>query len=60
MVDSSFYTKKCTFTLKQISEKIGCELVGDKDKIITDVASLDEATNEQITLCYLCYASLGV
>lgn len=51
MVDSSFYTKKCTFTLKQISEKIGCELVGDKDKIITDVASLEEATNEQI--CFL-------
>ena len=51
MVDSSFYKKKGPFTLKQISEKIECNLIGDENKIISDLASMDEANDQQI--CFL-------
>ncbi len=51
MVDNSFYKNSGPFTLKKISDSIGCEFIGDKDKIINDIAPIDEASNNNI--CFL-------
>ena len=48
MVDTSFYNNKGPFTLEKISHSIGCELIGDKDKVIHDIAPIEDASDNEI------------
>ena len=51
MVDSLFYNSRGPFTLKKISESIGCPFKGNDDKIIKDLATIEDANSDQI--CFL-------
>ena len=51
MVDLSFYDNKGPFTLECISNKIGCNLHGDKNKIIKDISTVEHANSSEI--CFL-------
>lgn len=51
MVDSLFYNSQGPFTLKKISDSIGCDFKGDKNKIIQDVGTIENAKQDEI--CFL-------
>ena len=51
MVDSSFYNNKGPYNLGKISEFIQCEFIGDKDKIIYDIAPAETAKQKEI--CFI-------
>ena len=51
MVDSSFYNNKGPFTLSKISKSIGCDFYGDKNKLIHDIASVEDANDNEI--CFI-------
>ena len=51
MVDLSFYDNKGPFTLECISNRIGCDLHGDKNKIIKDISTIEHANSSEI--CFL-------
>lgn len=48
MVDTSFYNNKGPFTLEKISHSIGCEFIGNKDKIIHDIAPIEDVSDNEI------------
>ncbi len=51
MVDRSFYKNKGPFTLEQISKHICCEFIGDPNRVIHDIAPIEEASDKHI--CFL-------
>lgn len=51
MVDKLFYNSQGPFTLKKISNSIGCSFVGDEKKIIEDIATIEDAKQDEI--CFL-------
>jgi len=51
LVDLSFYDNKGPFTLECISNRIGCDLHGDKNKIIKDISTIEHANSSEI--CFL-------
>ncbi len=51
MVDSSFYNNKGPFSLGKISEYLKREYIGDKDKIISDIAPAENASSKEI--CFI-------
>ncbi len=48
MVDNSFYTNKGPFNLSLIANTIGCDYLGNKDKLIYDLASAEDASTNEI------------
>jgi UDP-3-O-[3-hydroxymyristoyl] glucosamine N-acyltransferase len=48
LVDKNFYKNKGPFTLKQLSESIGCKYFGDAKKIINDLAPIEDANKDNI------------
>ncbi|MEE2694756.1 MAG: UDP-3-O-(3-hydroxymyristoyl)glucosamine N-acyltransferase [Pseudomonadota bacterium] len=48
MVDKKFYNNKGPFTLKKLSEYLGCKFSGDSKKIINDLATIEHANKDEI------------
>lgn len=49
MADPKFFDNKGPFSLAELAEKTGCEIVGDTSLSVNDVAPLDQAGPEQIS-----------
>ncbi|SCA55030.1 UDP-3-O-acylglucosamine N-acyltransferase [Candidatus Terasakiella magnetica] len=49
MADSRFFKCNGPFKAHELADIASAELVGDKDALITDVASIDQATSEQVS-----------
>ncbi len=48
MVDLSFYENKGPYTLGEISQHIGCKFHGDKNKLIEDISTIEDAKPSEI------------
>ncbi len=51
MVDNSFYNNRGPFSLIEIANIIGCDILGDKNKLIYDLAVVEEAKSNEI--CFI-------
>ena len=51
MVDKTFYKNVGPFTLSKISKFLNSEYIGDKEKIISDIAPVDHADQNEI--CFI-------
>ena len=51
MVDKTFYKNAGPFTLSKISEFLNLKYTGNKEKIIADIAPIDDA--EQNEICFV-------
>ena len=51
MVDNSFYNNKGPFSLSELANIIGCDCLGDKNKLIYDLAVVEEAKSNEI--CFI-------
>ena len=48
MVDKTFYKNAGPFTLSKISEFLNSKYTGNKEKIISDIAPVDDADQNEI------------
>lgn len=52
MADPRFYQKSAPITLKELCLKVGCDFVGDGDILLSDVATLTDASKEHLSFLH--------
>ncbi|WP_039456560.1 UDP-3-O-(3-hydroxymyristoyl)glucosamine N-acyltransferase [Candidatus Jidaibacter acanthamoebae] len=52
MPDSRFFKNKGSFSVMEIAQRFNCEVIGDKNRIIKDIATLENAKEGDISFLY--------